>query len=166
MQESSYLKGRDDLIESLKKVPFLRSYADRFLKKILELSKLRRYLADEIITRQGEYDSWLYVILTGEVRVVRDEEEIARLDAKGGTFGELAMIDGKARSASVYATVDNTTCLAIDGAFLDRLEQHDRMEFEAVYYRLLAEILAHRLRSTSSELSRTKQVLEFLDKSD
>lgn len=165
MQESSYLNGRDDLIETLKKVSFLRSYADRFLKKILELSKLRRYRSDEIITRQGEYDSWLYVILSGEVRVVRDEEEIARLDAKGGTFGELAMIDGEARSASVYAAVDHTTCLAIDGAFLERLDRRDRMEFEAVYYRLLAEILAHRLRATSSELSRTKQVLEFLNKS-
>ena len=42
MQESAYLKGRDDLIESLKKIPFLKSYEDKFLKNILELSKLRR----------------------------------------------------------------------------------------------------------------------------
>ncbi len=164
MQESPYLKGRDDLIETLRKVPFLHSYADRFLRKILELSKLRRYRDGEIITRQGEYDTWLYVILSGEVKVVRDEEEIARLDAQGGTFGELAMIDGEARSASVFASRPDTACLAIDSSFLEHLELPDRREFEAVYYRLLAEILAHRLRTTSSELSRMKQAMEFIDK--
>lgn len=165
MQESPYLKGRDDLIETLKKVPFLRSYADKFLKKILELSKLRRYQENEVITRQGEYDSWLYVILSGEVKVVKNEEEIARLDAHGGTFGELSVIDGDARSASVFAESNNTTCLAIDGSFLDRLDPEERTEFEAVYFRLLAEILAHRLRTTSSEYSRLKQALEFINKS-
>lgn len=164
MQESPYLKGRDDLFETLRKVPFLHSYADRFLRKILELSKLRRYQEGEAITRQGEYDIWLYVILSGEVRVVKNEEEIARLDALGGTFGELAMIDGEARSASVYAAQPNTTCLAIDSSFVEHLDPHDRMEFEAVYYRLLAEILAHRVRLTSSELSRLKQQMEFLNK--
>jgi CRP-like cAMP-binding protein len=164
MQESPYLKGRDDLIEMLRKIPFLQSYADRFLRKILELSKLRRYQEGEIVTRQGEFDMRLYVILSGEVRVIHNEEEIARLDARGGTFGELAMIDGEARSASVYAVEPNTTCLAIDSSFIEHIESHDRMEFEAVYYRLLAEILAHRLRVTSSELSRMKQHMEFLNK--
>jgi CRP/FNR family transcriptional regulator, cyclic AMP receptor protein len=164
MQESPYLKGRDDLIESMRRIPFLQSYADRYLRKILELSKLRRYREGEVITRQGEYDHWLYVILSGEVKVVKNEEEIARLDARGGTFGELAMIDGEARSATVHASQDNTACLAIDSSFIERLDPQDRKEFEAVYYRLLAEILAHRLRTTSSELSRMKQEMEFLNK--
>ncbi|HOO46362.1 MAG TPA: cyclic nucleotide-binding domain-containing protein [Deltaproteobacteria bacterium] len=161
MQESSYLKGREDVMESLKKIPFLESYEDRFLRSILELSKLRRYDVGEVITREGEYDCWLYVILKGQVRIIKDEEEIARLDAQGGTFGELAVIDGEARSASVYAATD-TTCLAIDGSFLDRLEPDEKTEFEAVYYRLLSKILAHRLRITSGELSRLKQEMEFL----
>jgi CRP/FNR family transcriptional regulator, cyclic AMP receptor protein len=163
MQESPYLKGRDDLIEMLRKIPFLQSYADRFLRKILELSRLRRYQEGEIITRQGEFDMRLYVILSGEVRVVHNEEEIAILDARGGTFGELATIDGEARSASVYA-LEPTTCLAIDSSFIEHLDSEDRVEFEAVYFRLLAEILAHRLRVTSSELARMKQHMEFLDR--
>jgi CRP/FNR family cyclic AMP-dependent transcriptional regulator len=163
MQESSYLKGRDDLIENLKKVSFLKSYEDKFLKNILELSKLRRYGPDEVITREGEYDCWLYVLLKGEIKISKSEEEIARLDTLGETFGELSVIDGEARSATVHAATD-TTCLAIDGSFLDRLEPEDKKEFEAVYYRLIAEILAHRLRITSRELSRMKQEVELLSK--
>ena len=42
MQESSYLKERHDLIEKLKSIPFLKSYEDKFLRNILELSKLRK----------------------------------------------------------------------------------------------------------------------------
>lgn len=156
MQETPYLTGRDDLIDTLKKVPFLEPHEDKFLKQILQLSKIRMYSPNEAITRQGDYDCWLYVILKGEVKIIRNEEEIARLDAHMGTFGELAVIDGEARSASVYAVTD-TTCLAIDGSFLDRLEQQEKVEFEAVYYRLLTVILANRLRTTSEELSHLKQ---------
>ncbi len=160
MQETPYLKGRDDLIDSLKKIPFLESYEDNLLKNILQLSKIRRYTPNEVITHQGDYDCWLYVILKGEVRIVRNEKEIARLDAQGGTFGELAVIDGEARSASVYAVTD-TACLAIDGSFMDRLEKQEKIEFEAVYYRLLSVILANRLRTTSEELSHLKQKIEI-----
>ncbi len=161
MLESQYLTGRDDLLDTIKKIPFLRSYEDKFLRKILELSKLRRYSPGEVITREGEYDCWLYVILAGEVKVVKGDEEIARLDARGGTFGELAVIDGEARSASIFS-LSETTCLAIDGSIIDRLEARERQEFEAVYFRLLSEILAHRLRQTSSELSRLKQEMELM----
>ncbi len=156
MQETPYLTGRDDLIDTLKKIPFLESHEEKFLKQILQLSKIRRYNPDEMITHQGDYDCWLYVILKGEIKVVRNEVEMGRLNAQNGVFGELAVIDGKVRSASVYAVTD-TTCLAIDGSFLDRLEQHDKVEFEAVYYRLLSVILANRLRITSEELSHLKQ---------
>ena len=156
MQETQYLTGRDDLIDTLKKVPFLEPHEDKFLKQILQLSKIRMYSPNEVITHQGDYYCWLYVILKGEVKIIRNEEEIARLDAQMGTFGELAVIDGEARSASVYAVTD-TTCLAIDGSFLDRLEQQEKIEFEAVYYRLLTVILANRLRTTSEELSHLKQ---------
>jgi CRP/FNR family transcriptional regulator, cyclic AMP receptor protein len=163
MQETPYLTGREDLIDTLKKIPFLQSHEDKFLKQILQLSKIRKYNPDEVITRQGDYDCWLYVILKGEVKIIRNEEELARLDAQMGTFGELAVIDGEARSASVYAVTD-TTCLAIDGSFLDRLEQQEKIEFEAVYYRLLTVILANRLRTTSEELSRLRQEIGITQK--
>ncbi len=156
MQESSYLKARHDLIENLKKIPFLKSYEDKFLKNILELSKLRKYGPGEIITREGEYDCWLYVLIQGEIRISKDKKELATLNTLGDTFGELSVIDGEARSATVYASRE-TSCLAIDGSFLDRLEPQEKKEFEAIYYRLIAEILAHRLRITSQELSRMKQ---------
>lgn len=160
MQESSYLKGCQDLIAKLKSIPFLRSYEDKFIGNILELSKLRKYEPGEFITREGEYDCWLYLILHGEIKVMKNDEEIARLSTPGDTFGELAVIDGEARSATVCA-VTQISCLAIDSSFLDRINPAEKKEFEAVYYRLISEILAHRLRITSTELSHLKQEMEI-----
>ena len=103
MQESSYLKGHHDLIEQIKGIPFLKSYEDKFLRNILELSKLRKYETDEIITREGEYDCWLYVILKGEVKIFKNEEEIARLSTLGDTFGELATAQARLSDAKTPA---------------------------------------------------------------
>lgn len=163
MKETAYFTGRTDLLDVLKKISFLKPYEEKYLIDILDLSKLRKYSAGEIITREGEYDCRLYVILSGGVRVTKHDKEIATLDVDGGTFGELSVIDGKARSASVYA-VSDTTCLAIDMSFIDRMSPDDRKSFDAIYYRALSEILANRLRTTSNELSQVKEEFEDLKK--
>jgi CRP/FNR family transcriptional regulator, cyclic AMP receptor protein len=158
MEESAYLKDRHDLVDIVKKIPFLNSYDEKYLVNILNFSKLRKYNAGEVIAKENEFDSWFYIILSGEVMVIKHGTEIARLDSQGGTFGEMAVIEGTPRSASIVAIKD-TNCLAIDGAFLGRLAPEDRPKFEAVYYRILSEELAHRLRATSEELSLLKKKL-------
>ncbi|MBW2594838.1 MAG: cyclic nucleotide-binding domain-containing protein [Deltaproteobacteria bacterium] len=103
----------------------------------------------------------MYIILSGEVRVTKQGKEIATLDSAGGTFGELSVIDGEARSASVHAVTD-TACLAIDMSFMDRMGDEERKGFDAIYYRTLSEILAQRLRETSNHLTRVQGELEQL----
>jgi len=164
MEQTDYFKGRKDLVGILKKIPFLKPYEEKYLIDILNLSKLRTYLPGELITTEGEYDCWLYVILSGEVRVTKHDKQIAMLDSAGGTFGELSVIDGQARSATVHA-VQKTTCLAIDMSFMDRMDGEDRRDFDAIYYRAISEILAQRLRQTSNELTHVKDELEALKES-
>ncbi|MBI5186225.1 MAG: cyclic nucleotide-binding domain-containing protein [Nitrospinae bacterium] len=162
MQESPYLKERGDMVNKFKKIPFFKAVHENFIKRILSLSKIRTYDPGETIAREGELDSWVYVIIDGEVRVVKHGKEIARMDYnKSGTFGELAAIDGEARSASVIA-VTRTVCLATDATFLSGVTPQERDAFFSVFYRLLAEVLASRLRSTDEELIRLKDELERL----
>ena len=91
MQESDYLKGRMDLIKRFKQLPLLKSLEDASLKRIMEMSKIRRYAAGETITPEGAHDCWFYVLIDGEVRIVKGNDEIARLKNIGDTFGELAV---------------------------------------------------------------------------
>ena len=155
MQESEYLKGRMDLIKRFKQLPLLKSLDDVYLKRIMEMSKIRKYIAGETITPEGAYDCWFYVLLGGEVKIVKGNDEIARLKNIGDTFGELAVVDGEARSASVQA-VDTTVCLAVDASSLDRKDMPEHHVFYAVIYRLFAEIVASRLRAVNEELVRLR----------
>jgi len=162
MQESPYLEGRERLVDKFQRLPFLGTIDPKYLKKILKLSKIRKYGPGEVITPEGSYDAWIYIILSGSVRVVKQEQEIARLDHVGDAFGELAVIDGHSRSASVQAMVE-TVCLAIDASFLDQAEEtHDRTVFFSVFYRLFAEIVAQRLRLANEELVGLREEIERL----
>jgi CRP/FNR family transcriptional regulator, cyclic AMP receptor protein len=67
--------------------------------------------ADRVIARQGEIGTGFFVIVSGNVRVVRDGETLAEL-GPGDFFGELSVLDGKPRNAQVVTT-EPTTCLAL-----------------------------------------------------
>ena len=161
MQETPYLKNRSDLIEIIRKVPFLTSYSDEQLLDILSLSKMRKFSPGNLITREGEFDSWLYIILSGEVSISCMGTPIAAISSPGATIGEMAIVDGEPRSASVSAVTETTT-LAIDMSVTDRMSSVEHERFDAIFYRLLAKILVDRLRKTSHELTRARENIKEL----
>ena len=89
MQESPYLEGQGFLVDKLHQLPFLGSLSEKYLKHILRLSKIRTFEHGEIITPEGAYDSWVYILFSGAVRIVKNGKELTRIDEIGGTFGEL-----------------------------------------------------------------------------
>ncbi len=128
---------------------------------MLSMSKLRTYKAEETIISEGVYDSYLYIIVYGEVRIIKDDNEITRLSEPGDTFGELAIIDGNTRSATAVASI-TTLCLASDVSFLDQMPADEKYKCYSVFYRLIAEILTQRLRETNREVSCLKEeILEL-----
>jgi CRP-like cAMP-binding protein len=66
---------------------------------------------DRVIARQGEIGTGFFVIVSGEVRVVRDGETIATL-GPGEFFGELSVLDGRPRIAQVVSS-QPTICMAL-----------------------------------------------------
>ncbi len=161
MKESEYLEGRSDLVSKLQDFPFFQNINSAHLLDMLQLSKLRSYDKGEVITPEGVYDSWIYVLVYGEVRVTKGGSELARFNESGDTFGELAILDGEARSATVSATI-STKCLAIDASFLDRLPIEEQSAFYSIFYRMLAELISKRLRETGKELADCKAELKRL----
>ena len=156
MIESDYLKDNRELIQKLRKLPTLKNFDEMALLGTLELSKIRKYKPGELILEEGSYDSWIYFLISGKARIVKQGKELAVLTRRGDVFGEMGIIDGSARSASVYA-IDETVCLATDASYLDRLSGNDKFAFGYILYRTFAEILANRLRLTSEELIRVKE---------
>lgn len=75
------------------------------------------YGCGERIVRQGEAGSSMFVVSQGQVRVVESSgRELARFDP-GGYFGEMSMLAGQPRSASVEA-VDDCILLELTAAAL------------------------------------------------
>ena len=156
MIESDYLKGNISFLKKLGEIPTLSTFSEEELKGLLELSRIRKYEPGELILEEGFFDAWIYFLVSGKVKIVKNGENLSILQRMGDIFGEMSIIDGSPRSASVYA-VDKTVCLATDASYIDRLSDNDRVAFCYILYRIFSEILADRLRLTTEELIKEKE---------
>lgn len=150
-------------------IPGLKDFETRNLAKLLRLSKIREYEDGELIIREGEEDPWLYFLLSGRIKIKKNDVEIARIDRVGEIFGEMRIVDFQNRSASVFAD-GRTICLGVDTSAKGRLatatveERDARLDFLLLLYRIFAEYMSIRLRATNDELVKARTDLEKLKK--
>ena len=97
-----FLSRRPDRIDWLKKVPLFSGLSRRDLDLVARQTDVVRAHGGKVLTRQGTLGEEFLLIVDGSARVERNGTVIARLDA-GDFFGEMSLIDGKPRSASVIA---------------------------------------------------------------
>ena len=161
MIDSNYLEESKGIIRKLRDIPTLGFFEDKDLQGILKLSKMRKYDKGDIIIKEGEYDNWIFFLILGRVAIQKEGREIKVLRRRGDIFGEMGIIDGSPRSATVIA-MEETVCLSIDASYADRLEESERVPFNSILYQVFAEVLAERLRSTNEELVKAKNEIDTL----
>ena len=93
------------MIDSLRAVPLFAELGARDLKRLAASMKERSFAAGDEIVAQGKGGVGFFVILDGTARVSQDGEDRGRLTT-GEYFGEMALIDGNLRLASVHAETD------------------------------------------------------------
>ncbi len=153
---SDYLKDTDDLIARFRSIPVLKPFDERDLRGLLKLSRVIQYDPGDRIIEEGQLDNRIFFLLRGEVAVLKQGETIGVLRRTGDLFGEMGIIDGSPRSASIVAR-DRAACLVVDISYMDRLEGDEKTAFAAVLYRLFAEILSSRLRGTDEQVIRLQE---------
>jgi CRP-like cAMP-binding protein len=99
--------------------------------------------AGTVLTRQGAAGGIAYILATGQAEVVRNGRRLALL-GPGDVVGELSLIDGKPRSATVKAVTD-LEVLEIDAKDLGRL-----LRTAPAVSRNLLQALAERLRQANT----------------
>ena len=99
------MANRRERLEELGSVPLFRSSSKRELEKIARAADEVVVEAGRVLVTQGEIGRECYVIVDGEAAVSRDGHEIARL-GHGQPIGELAVLDGGPRTATVTALTD------------------------------------------------------------
>ena len=120
-----------------------------------DLGKL--YQAGETIVRQGEPGQCMYVIQSGQVVVAQEKAQsevpLAVLN-KGDFFGEMALFEREARSATVRALTDSRVLTVDKRTFLRRIQEDPSLAFRMV------ETMSRRIRDLDKEISRIKTAFE------
>jgi serine/threonine protein phosphatase PrpC len=125
-----------------------------------ELLKVHRYLhevqlsAGQVVFRQGEAGQDLFLLLSGECAVEVDGQALSRV-GPGGHFGEIALVSGQPRSATVVARVPTVLMRLTRDDFYD-LSQRD----QAVAVKMLwnfSQQLATRVTALSHEVAGSRR---------
>ncbi len=102
---------REDVLPFLSSVDFLEALGSEVLAALSKRAKFQLFAKGEKVCRQGDTGDTFYIIRSGRVGVeVRDADgEIFLRNemASGNYFGEMALLTGEPRSATVYALIDS-----------------------------------------------------------
>jgi len=129
------------------------------MKLLATFSSEERFSEGSMVFREGEKGEKLYIVLDGRVRISKfipgvGEEALAVLD-RGDFFGEMALIDDKARSADAKAHDGDATVLSIDRATLNEIlsmDPHASLQF----LNLLCRMISRRLREINEKIVQWK----------
>ena len=98
-------RGAKRPVDVIERVPLFANMSERDTDGIAALFKERRFAPGETITKEGTGGAAFFVIESGEATVSVGGQQRARLSA-GDYFGEIALIDEGARSATVTADTE------------------------------------------------------------
>ncbi len=149
-------------INHLRMIPALEQFSEKDLKELLKVSRIKTYTDNELIIAENEKDDTVYYLISGKVKVIKGGKELMILRRTGDVFGEIGVVTGVARTASIYS-IGRTTCLEIKVSALDYLSEANRLMFKYLLFRSFAEIMANRLKKTTEELAAAKQKIAELE---
>ncbi|HUY63773.1 MAG TPA: cyclic nucleotide-binding domain-containing protein [Acidimicrobiales bacterium] len=133
------------VIETLRQVPLFADCTDKELRSIAGLGTPVTLAPDRELTRPGERGSEFFVIVSGKAVCELDGAQMADF-GPGDFFGEMALLDGKPRSAQVK-TVSEVEALVLDRREFVRLVESS----PALALKMLAS-MASRLRQTNASV--------------
>jgi CRP/FNR family transcriptional regulator, cyclic AMP receptor protein len=131
----------------LKRSPLFRGLSDDEFDRVVSLAVQRSFRNGEVIFSQGDPGDALHAIVTGRVRIsagTADGKEIfLNIMEAGETFGEIALLDGGARTATATAISPSELVSIKREPLFALLEREPRLALE------LLRLCGERLRWTS-----------------
>jgi CRP-like cAMP-binding protein len=121
----------DDTARALARVPLFRGCSDEDMREIATVAHLLKFDDGAVIVPEGEEGQGFYLLMSGEARVVQGGREINHIEM-GDFFGEIALLEGTPRTASVVAD-GPVVCLGIlRGDFRPLLVRHPRIALRII----------------------------------
>lgn len=145
-----------------KKIFLFQDLGDEELGRVLELMIPKYVPAGQVIVREGEPGDSMFIMAEGEVEITKrltltlDEEVpkervMTRLKAEDGvSFGEMALLENEARSATVTALTDCRLLELGREEFLSLIRENPVMGNKILLR--LAQLLSQHLRRTNQDV--------------
>ena len=112
-----------EVLDHLRAVPLFQGLSDRGLASVAELAAEVEFPDGAEITREGDAGDAFYVVISGHLDISQGGHSIARL-GPGDFLGEIALIDGRARTATATALGPVAAVCIQRPAFLELLDAH------------------------------------------
>lgn len=137
-----------DLVSGLRKVELFAGLSDPELAKVAEICEEKTFQAGDHITGEGDPGDQLFVIIEGQVEVIRAGSEgpktVVHL-GQGQVIGEMALLDLGPRSATIRVISDDANLQAIHhDRFMKLCDEQHHLGY--VVMRNLAADLSFKLR--------------------
>lgn len=116
-----------DLAEVIRRHPLFSALSREDIAKVLGKMEERHYLSGTTILSQGDEGDAFYIIQTGAVQVVlenRGRAEIIRVQGPQEWFGEMALLSGEPRSATIVALRDSLIWRLSRHAWDELIDKH------------------------------------------
>ncbi|MBX7151620.1 cyclic nucleotide-binding domain-containing protein [bacterium] len=145
-------KSLEDLIKS---VEIFDGLETRDINKVLKVASGKKFEKEQIIFKEGDLGDCFYLIIEGRVKITKQVEgdkieDVALLTA-GDYFGEMSLLDGEPRSATVVAIEDSRLLEVRNSQFIKIVMNDDNFARKVLWAFCIT--FAKRLRATNSLLS-------------
>ncbi len=138
------------MTEFLAYVPIFSELPDETLSKIERIGSCKTFSKNDVILMEEESGTALFVIMNGKVKVSRTStdgrEVILTILGEGDFFGEMAILDGLTRSATVVAIEDTELFMIQRNDFMTMLHEHPEISIA------LLQELTKRLRAADMKI--------------
>jgi tetratricopeptide (TPR) repeat protein len=140
---------------SHERIPLFSDFTAEEFAEVAHQMSLETFEKDAAIVREGDPGDAMYVLISGEVRVVMKTKEGPEMELavlkEGDFFGEGSLLTGKPRTATIIATTE-TEALKLDKIHLEEITaKHPRV------LKVLNEFLMQRVQSTIKHLKEARK---------
>ncbi|MDJ0582971.1 MAG: cyclic nucleotide-binding domain-containing protein [Crocosphaera sp.] len=137
----------------LKKISYFQNLSDLELRQLIEVGYRQSLATEEILFNEDDPGDGFYIILSGSVEVFspKTNKHLNTLKS-GASFGELSLLLGIPRTASVKALTPTLLFVIHHQAFQQLLQQ----------YKHLSDSIIQQLESHQEELTQRKQILKSM----
>jgi CRP/FNR family transcriptional regulator, cyclic AMP receptor protein len=137
-------------IKLFNQIPLFEKLDSDEREKLASRFVLRRHPKNTVVINEGDDSRSFYVIIEGEVKIYLTDENgkeiVLNKQAAGEYFGEVALLDGGLRSASVITTQQSQFAVLNQQAFSECISDHPQISLK------IMQGLTRRLRALSDNV--------------